>query len=301
MVGLSNDGTGLSLGGSLSLGKNGLTLNTDGTTLYGQGLTLLGAVPSAVALWATAVVANGGSVSTARLAIVSTFVVAEQASGAWYLTDDYMPLWAENAPQALTSLKQRRLAVAVNSPTFTADRGYTFNATTNYINTGFIAATHAVAMTVNSVHAELYERTNITSSGTVLGVNSAANRIIRINSRNAGNANGFANSASATYTLPAANSQGLTQVGRNGALATDSYGAKNGVDMTRTVNPTAVGASLPPTYSLYIGGINTAGAYSSGRAASVGFASWGAALSGAQRLARYNAVQAWATAVGAQV
>lgn len=301
MVGLSNDGTGLSLGGSLSLGKNGLTLNTDGTTLYGQGLTLLGAVPPAVALWATEVVANGGSVSTARLAIASTFVVAEEASGAWNLTDDYMPLWGENAPQALTSLKQRRLATAVNSPTFTADRGYVFNGSTSYLNTGFIPATHAVAMTATSVHFEVYERTNV-NSGTAYagGVLNSSSRGISIRPRSSNNSLILANSAAATFTLPSATSVGLTQGGRNGLLVTDAYGAKNGVDMTRTVNPASLGASLPVN-SIFLGAYDNAGTAAGFRAASIGFSSVGAALSQAQRLARYNAVQAWATAVGAQV
>ena len=296
MVGLSNDGTGLSLGGSLSLGKNGLTLNTDGTTLYGRGLTLLGAVPPAVALWATAVVANGGSVSTARLAIVSTFVVAEQASGAWYLTDDYMPLWGENAPQALTSLKQRRLAVAVNSPTFTVDRGYAFNGTTQYINTGFIPTVSGVALTGVRTRIAVYERTNVSSAGISAGAVTSGVVAVRISSRNGANTIARVTSGDATLALPASNSQGFTAVSRDNSTTIKGY--KNGVALTPVV--VAVGSTLP-AFALYIGCANNSGTAASFRAAAMGLVAIGGPLSAAQELAQSTAVQAWASAVGANV
>lgn len=50
-----------------------------------------------VLAWRDAVVANGGSVSLARLIVVDRFVFNEKASGTWTLTDDYLGFWAENA------------------------------------------------------------------------------------------------------------------------------------------------------------------------------------------------------------
>lgn len=258
-------------------------------------------VEGETAAYAAAVVANGGTVSDARVAILNTFIRTEKASGAWALTDDYWGLWGESAAQALTSLKQRRLATVTAAPTFTADRGYAIDGSTQFIDTGFVPSTHAVAMGANSVHFEVYERTDV-NSGTAYagGVLNSASRGISIRPRSSGNALILANSAAATFTLPAATSLGLTQGGRNGALATDAYGAKNGVDMTRTVDPAGVGATLPNN-SIFLGAYSNAGTATGFRAASIGFASVGAALNQTQRLARYNAVQAWATAVGAQV
>jgi len=300
MVGLSNDGTGLSLGGSLSLGKNGLTLNTDGTTLYGRGLTLLGAVPPAVALWATAVVANGGSVSAARLAIVSTFVVAEQASGAWYLTDDYMPLWAENAIQALTSLKQRRLATAVNTPTFTADRNYVFNGTTQYLNTGFIPATHGINCTGTNMRLAVYERTNVASNGGY-GTLTASTNVLFICPRVAAGTTAslrFNTAGTPTFALSPADSRGL----KAGVRVAGSNLCRM---YDRGVRLTDAGAGAPgtsaSTQSLQVGAFNNAGTAAGFRAASVGFFAVGGPMSNAQELAQYNAVQAWATSVGANV
>jgi hypothetical protein len=259
----------------------------------GSGLDTLNA-------WVASVVANGGTVSAGRAVIVGTFIAAERASGAWDLTDDYWGLWAENLAQALTSLKQRRLAVATNSPTFTTDRGYAFNGTTQYIDTGFIPLTHAAVMTATSIHLEVYERAELSANTYAAGVINSLSRAITMRPRAAGNAFVQAGSAAATFTLPSASSLGLTQGGRNGAAVTDVYGSKNGVSMTRTVDPAAVGVSLPAN-SIFLGAYNNVGTAAGFRAASIGFSAVGAALSQAQRLARYNAVQAWATSVGANV
>lgn len=250
--------------------------------------------------WRDAVVANGGSVSLARLIVVDQFVYSEKEAGNWTLTDDYLGLWAENVPQALTSLKQRRLASAVNSPVFTADRQYAFDGSTSYIDTGFVPSTHALSMTTDSVHAEVYERSNLSGSTTSMGTNSGSGRQVRVLARNGSAATGYANCNPATFTLPTNTSLGLTQIGRSSSALTDAYGAKNGVAMTRTVDPTGISPSLP-AHSLYVGGFNNQGTLSNGRACAVGFVAWGAALAVGQCLARYNAVQAWAASVGAQV
>lgn len=269
--------------------------------IYGAPVAAVSmSVEGETAAYAAAVVANGGTVSDARVAILNTFIRTEKASGAWALTDDYWGLWAEGEAQALTSLKQRRLATAVASPTFTADRGYAFNGTTQYVDTGFIPLTHAVAMGTNSVHIEAYERTNVTANTTAAGAATNGTISLQVRPRSGTTSSGFANAQITTFSLPSADSRGLTQIGRAGSAVGDVYGAKNGVDLSVSVVSGGVGASLPG-FALYIGGNNVAGTLTTPRACSVGFVSCGAALTEAQRLARYNAVQAWATSVGANV
>lgn len=298
MAGFSNDGTGIAIGGGLTLGLSGLTLNATGVPLYGQGLTLLGVIPVPVALWAAAVVANGGTISAARLAIVSTFVVAEQKSGAWEATDDYLSLWAENSVQALTSLKQRRLATAVATPAFTIDRGYVFNGTSQYINTAFIPSINGVNCTGTNQRLGVYERTNVSATGLSAGTLDAAVRNLIINNRNGAVATGRANTAGVNFTLSVADSRGLKATSRaNGSLTVKMF--DRGVKLT---DATAASTSTaPPTRALYVGALNNAGTASNFRAASIGFVVVGGPLSDAQELAQYNAIQAWATAVGANV
>lgn len=253
-----------------------------------------------VILWWQAVIANGGSVSATRLGIVNTFVVSEKNAGLWSLTDDYWGFWAENSVQALTSLKQRRLATAVNSPTFTADRDYATNGTTSYINLNFVPSTHALSMSTNSVHAEIYERANVAGNTVAMGATSNSYRSIALGPRRSNGTDAICdgNSAGATYTLPAATSVGLTQSGRNGSLTTDAYGAKDGADMPRTVTPSGVGASLP-AQALLVGAFNNNGTPAILRASSYGYAACGAALDSTQRAARFVNVDAWRSAVGA--
>lgn len=268
---------------------------------YGPPVAALGGTDPDVVLWRDAVVSNGGTVSAARLVVVDAFIKAERAAGAYDLTDDYWGLWAENAGQALTSLKQRRLAVAVNSPTFTTDRDYTFNATTNYINSGFIPSTAGIAYTSAQQRLAVYERTNLQSTGTSAGVSVATNNratIMPRSSASAMTAQLNTTSTTPTFTLPANNSQGLSAVSRAGS-ATTILGYKNGVRLTDSTGQTA--ATNIQNIALFIGGNNNSGSLNQGRACSVGFVAIGAPLSDAQEAAQYANVQAWATAVGAQV
>lgn len=262
-------------------------------------LILMGVKPDADALlWRDAVVTNGGTVSGPRLAIVSAFIRAEKASGAWALTDDYWGLWGESEPQALTSLKQRRLATAVNSPTFTIDRGYAFNGTTQYINTGFAPNTHKVAMTGSNARLAIYERTNVLADNYAAGSYNGVPQGLLITPRFGSNTARTMIDSSVDIILgTVTDSRGLTAGYRSDTTNLGIY--KNGASlgtMTSASNGTAL-----PTSALAIGCFLNGVTPGSFRAASEGFVCVGASLSAAQELAQYNAVQAWATAVGAQV
>jgi len=262
---------------------------------YGASVASMVGDPDVLA-YAGAVVANGGTVSTARYPILTAFVGAEKAAGTWALTDDYWGLWAENAAQALTSLKQRRLGTAVNSPTFTPDRGYAGDGSTSYIDTVFNPSLHAVAMTPDSVRLVAYERTYVGGSGCTAGVNSTANRALSIRSAGASMA---ANGTAATFSVSLP-SVGMIVSARRGPLVSDQVGFKNAISQVRSVDASAVGTSLP-LLPIFVHAVNNSGSPALFRATQVGFLAVGAALSDAQELAQYNNVQAWASSVGAQV
>lgn len=260
------------------------------------------AYDAATVAWWDQVRANGGYVSAARLGVINTFIVSEKNYGLWDLTDDYLPLAGEDAgtggPQSLTSLKQRRLVTLVNAPVGADDRGYTFDGATSYGVTGFIASTHAVAGTLNSFHLESYERTNVNNNSPI-GVISGANQI-NTQPRNSGNLLVGVLGAGAVFTLGTATSVGLSQSGRSGSGLTDVYGARNGVDLTRTSAYVTLASALP-SIGFFIGGVNSGGSLSQAKATQLAYAAWGAALTGTQRLVRYNNVQAWMTSIGANV
>ena len=244
----------------------------------------------------------GGTVSDARMAVIDTFVAADKASSAWGLTDDYWALWGEDAsttgPQSLTSIKQRRLAVAVNSPTGTNDRDYAFNGTTQYINTGFIPSTHGINCTGTNQRIGVYERTNVSSAGVSAGVFDAAVRNLLINNRTGTTAQGRVNTLSQNFILDVTDSRGLKATSRASGGLTVKLFDRGAPLLSTTAASTATAA---PTRAIYVGCYNNAGTAASFRASSVGFVVVGGPLSDAQELAQYNAVQAWATSVGANV
>jgi hypothetical protein len=261
----------------------------------------MGQVDADVLSWRDTIIAAGGSVSVAILSIASRFVVDEKAGGAWALTDDYWPFWGENLIQATVSLKQRRTVTLVNAPVFTARRHFATDGTSRYLNTGFIPATHSVAATTQNTRLAIYLRENLSGNLYAAGASSSSNRTLRVRPRNASVAYLDVNSSSGTYTLPAATSAGYTAGSRDAASGANSYAYKNGVAMVQAVAPTAFGSASLPIVPILVGGYNNAGVFTSPRATSIGFMTVGATLSAAQELAQYNAVQAWATAVGANV
>jgi hypothetical protein len=261
---------------------------------------VMGQVDPDVAAWRDVVKFIGGSVSIAALSIASRFVDRDKASGAWDLTDDYWPFWGETLWQAIVSLKQRRGANLINGPVHVPRRHIATNGTTSYIDTTFIPNSHKVAATPTNVRLALYLRDNVSSNSYAAGAASSSNRILRIRPRNVGNALLEANAGAGTYTLPVATSAGYTAASRDASAGANNYGYKNGVAMAQTVAPAAFGSTLP-LVSLYVGALNNAGAFSTPRATSCGFMAFGATLSAAQELAQYEAVQEWATVIGANV
>lgn len=253
-----------------------------------------------VRLWSIAVGANGGWITPARLAIVTTFVAAEKASGAWALTDDYWCLWGENEAQALTSLKQRRLATKVNVPTFTASRQYAFDGASNYLNTGFVPSTHGIAYTGNVQRIAAYERVNFATAAAAAGCRVGTASSIMIVPRQSSSIVGALNNTAGAvnFVISPADSTGLKAISRAGG--TTALGYDRGVRKTDVTSLT-IGSSTPPSVALFIGAYNSSNTPISFRAASIGFVAIGGPLSDAQELAQYNAVQGWATAIGANV
>lgn len=250
-----------------------------------------------VLAWETAAVANGGNPDLDYRRYLDDFVYSEKASGAWALTDDYWVLWAPDAGCALTSLKQRRLSTAVNAPTFTTDRGYAFDGATQYINTGFIPSTHGVAMTGTNLRLNVYERTNVNAGTFAAGSYNSATRNLVIVPRSTGSRlQARANSETVETAATVTDSRGLSVVQRS---ASTYGGYKNGTPIALGT-PASEGSTLP-TAAPFIGAYSSGGTPFGFRACSVGLVSIGAAMSDAQNLAAYNAVQTFATAVGAQV
>src|SRR5205814_746891 len=112
-----------------------------------SGYALVADTDPAVA-HAAAARSHGGWITAERLTLERRLIAASKASGHWDRTDDIALLVAQNPGAELTTLKRRVLMTAVAAPPFTADRGYVFNGTTQYVDTGFVPSTMAVKMTL---------------------------------------------------------------------------------------------------------------------------------------------------------
>lgn len=256
-----------------------------------------------VAAWANAVVANGGSVSSGRISRNRATVAAWKAGTSWSLADDILTLVAENPAQALTSWKQRRLATLVaptTAPVFGVDQGYTFNGTDNAINTGFIPNTHKVAMGQDNVRVAGYFRNNIITTNYAIGVSTGGSTRIRLRPQGTGVVAADVNANGGTWTI-IGDSRGYKSASRNAATAAASLAYANAVLLTRTADPSTYSTTGLPTAALYIGCQNNSGTPMNFTAYQTSLVVIGAALSAAQELAEYNAIQAHMTALGAQV
>lgn len=118
--------------------------------------------------WIAAVIANGGSVSTPRKSVVDALISGLKSDNIWTQLDRLWLFAGENQPSALTDLVNLSLATAVNSPTFTTDRGYTGQdsaSPTAYVDLGYNPTTNAVNLTLNVAHASAWSTTNTAATG----------------------------------------------------------------------------------------------------------------------------------------
>lgn len=260
---------------------------------------IVGALNANTLAYNAAVVAAGGSITPGRLLIINNFIASEMQAGTWALTDDYWLLAAESTTQALISLKQRRTASAVNSPTFVVDRGYTGNGSNNYVDTGFIPGTHAISMSATNARLASYELTNVAVAGSSAGTRTNAANVISLVTRSAANQYtvGVVSDVQGSGTVT--DSRGFTSVRRNDSASQVFRVYKSGVSALN-VNTLTPGPSLP-SFSLYILARNNNGTPGSLGARSVAFVCIGASFSDQQELSQYMNVTVWATAIGANV
>jgi hypothetical protein len=96
--------------------------------------------PASVA-WQGIVSARALTVGLARQQLVGSMLDALYDSGAWGNLDFLWFFGMENPAAALVDLIRGQAATPVAAPLFTAGQGYTFNGTTQYLNTGVNAST----------------------------------------------------------------------------------------------------------------------------------------------------------------
>ncbi|HYE38234.1 hypothetical protein [Methylocaldum sp.] len=242
------------------------------------------------------------SPSLVRAQQISRFVSQLKAAGVWSKLDALFVLAAHDAQAARVNWKDvATVATEQNSPAFTADRGYTFNGTSNYLATGFVPSTDCTQATGTAGFVGVYERADLGAAGSsAIGANSSSTINIALNPRNANPtpaAAGMYNHAlSGGSVSGVTDSRGLTVYQRNGA---GGEVFKRGVSIG-TTSPSSPGSALV-AIQIYIGCRNNAGVADQFRPTPLGAAVIGGVLTPAEHLALSRANQTYMTSVGAAV
>jgi len=204
-----------------------------------------------LAAWVAAVVVAGGSVSAGRKTLVGTLIAGLKTDGLWTKLDRLWLHAGENSQSALVDLVARELASATAAPTFTTDRGYTFNGTSNSLQTAYNPGVTAPAhFALNSAMIASYDRDIgivggaqcmfgcFNTSTVEIRGNSATDFELQINA-------GTRQTIAGVYTI------GFWTSSRTGSTTTNSF--KNGSAISPT--GTDVSTSLPG-HVMTIGALN---------------------------------------------
>ncbi|RWN51915.1 hypothetical protein [Mesorhizobium sp.] len=234
----------------------------------------------------------------ARKSLINNLITALKGAGVWSKLDCLYIQAAETEQAGQRNwIKDAHNLSPVAAPTFTTDRGYDFNGTTQYLSTQYTPSTQAVNLTLNNASAFVWCLDNVQGDGYALAATGAAG-LIGLIPRRSGSADTYlaalnVSTTTGTSVGVVADSRGLTHMERATANLTTVY--KNGA---ASVTHAIASAGLP-NQPVYLGARNNSGTANSFDTRAQAAAGMGASLGADGSLALYNAVNAYLTAVGA--
>jgi hypothetical protein len=277
----------VSFGGSLTSANH--------LALYNRLSTYMTAIvagfDSATNAWAAAVAATGSAVSYPRKLLVDTLIKGLKTDGIWAKLDRLWIFAVENQKSALIDLVANTTATPVNSPTFTADRGYAGDGSSSYLNSNFNASTSGVQWTLNSAHIAAWDNTSRANSPIVISGaydGSAVSDLMPwygggvVTRINGGGLTGLTNGTSQGFFVGQRTSTSVVEGYRNNALCGSFADGSNHI------------INLP----FFICARNDGGGFSSGMADQVSMVSYGASFTGTEITNYYNRLRTYMTAVG---
>lgn len=270
----------------------------DGPWSLPQNLTLAAPVyaEATLALFARMTVQPAGPIKL----LMDTLVRAVIAAGAWPKMDMFYVIAAHDAQAArLNWIADQYNLTAVNSPVFTAFRGYTGNGTSSYLTMGAIpAALHAspgARFKRDNAHLAVWSLTNVPSNQVIMGARTAATSFCDIFPREGGKTRFRPNGPvppSTHFDTP--NASGLFLGNRTSSTVVEGY-QDGGVVGTLT----GYASNGPTANGLYLLAQNADGVAGGFCSAQVAMASVGAALTATEAAALHSAVRAYLVGVGA--
>lgn len=226
-----------------------------------------------------------------RKSLIDACIVGLKSDGVWSLLDALQVYAAADSQAARVDwILPSRIATLTNAPTFTTDRGFTTDGTSNFLDTLFNPST-GTNFLQNSASFGVWSRTigGIATSGSGWF---DGTRGTTINPRNTGNSISYRiTCATATNTGgTVTDGTGLFAVNRSGASATQAY--RNG---SNVASDGTAASGVIASATLKMGEVSAASWQAREWAAMVA----GGNLNSTQHAALYNRLQTYMTAVGA--
>jgi len=236
----------------------------------------------------------------ARKVLINATIVDLKDAGLWVKSDALYLKAAHDAQAARRNwIADQYNLTAVNSPIFTADRGYAGNGSSSYLRTGFNPTTAVSPKFVqNSCHISLMDRTSRAAANRVeMGAINGGPTIFsaEIATRFTGNLAlmRICDAVASTTSTANALSDGSFLVSRTGSTTIDKY--RNGASIEAATTTSAA----PTNHEFYIGCLNNNGTASLYSTDQIAFASIGAGLTAQEAADLYTIVNTYLIAVGA--
>lgn len=232
--------------------------------------------------------------SYSRKFIINTLVKSLKETGNWNKLDRLYLLATEAQGQSLISLVNptSQPATLVNAPAFVADRGYTGNGSTSYINTNFDDTNDAINFTQNSNAAGVYVRTNVSENFFDFGTVDGSTRNLLYSRHSTSGLRGSAIQA-ADIMVGSTDSRGFNCVVRTASNAVALY--KNG-NSVQTGNNVATSLTA---LDMFVCCVNSAGSPSAFSTKQIALFYAGSGT--INQAALYTTIQAYMTEIGANV
>lgn len=220
----------------------------------------------------------------------TTLIDSLVTNGIWAKLDALYIFATDTSAHALLNVKSTSFVpTLVNAPTFTADRGFTGNGTSSYVDSNFNPTTSGGQFTQNSACFGAWSLTTATAAGSVVdaGWISTNGTFVRCKALS-GSYSGRVNQGTSD-TFAVADGAGLFSVNRSASNATQHYRNASSLGTSATVSTAQI------NHSLCFG--TSDGTTFSPRQWAGGFVS--SSLNGTEQTNLYNAMLAYMQAVGA--
>ena len=250
---------------------------------------------------ATLVAAMSSAPDDTRKGQIDTCIGAIKTAGVWSKLDCLWIRAAHDSQAALLDWKRLSDSTAVNSPTFTTDRGFTGDGSTSYINTNFTPSTDGANYIRDSASMGAY--LNAGTDTAVSGPNSIGALTVSYQARiepwrsatPGSTVRARVNDGTATTVGTVATRFGLTAVNRSGASAVQIY--RNGA----SIGTSTAASSNVPSIDVYALGFNNGGALGGANDNRIAAAFVGGSLTSTEHADLFTAIEAYLDAVGAGV